>query len=410
MSKKRTLDSFFKPVSQQPATLQQHQRPHQPDATSSKKQRVSPNFDSDLCPSADPPCTHPAYPFPIPCLPAPILSALGSASTKTPDCSTLSTAKTSDYNTNSSPPSTTTDPHPAASATCPASPGRLINDQPFLDLLYFEPFIPRPTAASLFTFLRSSLPFYRVRYRIQRGGVDTLVDTPRFTTVFGVDDTAAFSGPLGLVVERSSSSSSSTAGSAAARCARYRCRPRPLPACLDALRRGVERAAGARFNVCLVNYYASGRDGIAYHSDNERFLGPDPAIASVSLGATRDFCLRRKPGPAGGGGRPLKLPLRSGDVVVMRGKTQANWLHSVPKRKGAEGGGGRINVTFRRAMVRGGTENYYQYNVGDGPVYRWDEGRGEMRIWEPVEEEGGEAEGGADVKVETKDEDVKADD
>jgi hypothetical protein len=79
----------------------------------------------------------------------------------------------------------------------------------------------------------------------------------------------------------------------------------------------------------------------------------------------------------------IKMPLGSGDMVLMRGKTQSNWLHSIPKRtaKGGEAERGRINITFRRARVKGGTENYYRYNVGDGGVYRWDEGAREMRLW-----------------------------
>lgn len=79
--------------------------------------------------------------------------------------------------------------------------------------------------------------------------------------------------------------------------------------------------------------------------------------------------------------KPLKLPLASGDMILMRGKTQANWLHSIPKRKGGESDRGRINITFRKAMVKGGTENYYQYNVGNGGVWRWDAPSGEMRPW-----------------------------
>ena len=79
--------------------------------------------------------------------------------------------------------------------------------------------------------------------------------------------------------------------------------------------------------------------------------------------------------------KPLKLPLASGDMVLMRGRTQSNWLHSIPKRKGGESERGRINITFRKALVRGGTENYYQYNVGKGEVWRWDNVKGEMKPW-----------------------------
>lgn len=77
--------------------------------------------------------------------------------------------------------------------------------------------------------------------------------------------------------------------------------------------------------------------------------------------------------------KPLKLILESGDMVLMRGRTQAHWLHSLPKRTGLEADKGRINITFRKALVRGGTENYYCYNVGNGGVWKWDVKRKEMR-------------------------------
>ena len=82
---------------------------------------------------------------------------------------------------------------------------------------------------------------------------------------------------------------------------------------------------------------------------------------------------------------PLKLPLASGDMILMRGKTQAKWLHSIPKRKGKGSEGGRINITFRKGVKAYATENYYQYNVGSGGVWRWDAKAGEMREWKASE-------------------------
>lgn len=78
---------------------------------------------------------------------------------------------------------------------------------------------------------------------------------------------------------------------------------------------------------------------------------------------------------------PLKLPLASGDMILMRGHTQPKWLHSIPKRTGGESKGGRINITFRKALLKGGTENYYQYNVGSGGVWKWDETKSKMSPW-----------------------------
>ncbi|KAI9172021.1 DNA oxidative demethylase ALKBH2 [Paramyrothecium foliicola] len=280
----------------------------------------------------------------------------------------------------------------------PARPGTVINDQPDLDLLYFEPYVPGYLAKDLFEFLRSELPFYRVEYKIRRGGIETQIRTPRsvdmippirlllkeskhrWTTVFGLDETSRFYVD-GSVVD-------ATTGVTASDKRYDRYPPRPLPKCLDDLRLSTEAATDCKFNFCLVNYYASGSDSISYHSDDEMFLGKNPAIASFSLGARRDFLMKHKPIVPGQGetatavAKPLKLPLGSGDMVLMRGSTQSKWLHSIPKRTGKNGDdGGRINITFRKAMVKGGTENYYNYNVGSGPVYRWNKDRREMVVW-----------------------------
>ncbi|KAF2400369.1 DNA repair family protein [Trichodelitschia bisporula] len=307
MSKKRTLDGFFKPIQSK-----QYQ------------------------PSTQTPSDHRNYPFPIPHLPPALISELGFA---------------------------------------PTAEGKVINDQPDLDLLYFQPYIPKEAQRELFRFLRANLPFYRVQYTIKRAGVDVLVNTPRYTSVFGIDPTSIFS-PDGELLDAVSRVPVPKD--------RYMCRPRPLPACLDFLRTIVEGTTKHTYNFCLVNYYAGGEDSIAFHSDDERFLGKDPAIASLSLGARRDFFMKRKaalPGEESVEAEPFNLPLGSGDLILMRGPTQAKWLHSVPKRKGGESEKGRINITFRRAMAKGGTENYYQYNVGTGRVYRWNEEDQKMVPW-----------------------------
>ncbi|KAF4975310.1 hypothetical protein FZEAL_7875 [Fusarium zealandicum] len=267
-------------------------------------------------------------------------------------------------------------------AALPARAGREINDQPDLDLLYFEPFIPGSLSRRLFDFLRSELPFYRVEYKIKRGGIETQIRTPRWTTVFGLDETSKFD-DKGQPIDADTGAKVSDK--------RYdKYPPRPIPRCLDELRQSTEAATGCKYNFCLVNYYASGSDSISFHSDDEQFLGRDPAIASFSLGARRDFLMKHKPPPPNASdtpavsARPLKLPLGSGDMILMRGRTQSNWLHSIPKRSGKnQEDGGRINITFRKAMVRGGTENYYNYNVGTGPVYRWNREAREMSIWKP---------------------------
>lgn len=294
-----------------------------------KKQRYEPNKEKS---------SHLSYPFPVPHLPLAVAEQLSFA---------------------------------------PAEEGIVINNQPDLDLVYYQPYVPSSIVGDLFEFLRRELFFYRVQYKINRGGIETLINTPRYTTVFGVDNSSLFDDHGQLVDAKTGKK---------VEAGRYKCTPRPIPQCLDHLRHLTEGTTGERFNFCLVNYYADGRDSISYHSDDERFLGANPAIASFSLGARRDFLMKHKPMPPGSvEPKPVKMPLGSGDMILMRGKTQANWLHSIPKRAGDEAKKGRINITFRKALVRGGTENYYQYNVGSGDVHRWDDGEKKIAVWRQAE-------------------------
>jgi alkylated DNA repair dioxygenase AlkB len=311
----RTLDTFFNPP---PAKRSRAADDNKTEDTSVPKSR------------------HSTYPFAIPHLPAEVVETLNFA---------------------------------------PAEEGKVINDRPDLDLLYFKPYIPKEISRDLFEFLRSELFFYRVKYTIKRGPTETLINTPRYTTVFGIDETSRFD-DQGQVLD-------AVSGKPVAKNA-YACQPRPLPECLDVLRRLTENATGCTFNFALVNYYASGDDSISYHSDDERFLGALPAIASFTLGLQRDFLLKHKPTEQKDESetKPMKFPLSSGDMILMRGKTQSRWLHSIPKRKGGEVGKGRINITFRKAMMKGGTDNYYRYNVGDGEVFKWDGVKREMLPWE----------------------------
>lgn len=190
--------------------------------------------------------------------------------------------------------------------------------------------------------------------------------------MFGVDATSLFTAD-GSVVDNPDNPPDPTSKTT------FHYKPRPLPECLQQLRASIETVTNETFNFCLVNYYASGSDSISYHSDDEHFLQPKPTIASFSLGTKRDFLLKHKmPQP---GMTPLKLPLASGDCVVMRGETQPQWLHSIPKRAGKASEGGRINITFRKAMIREGTNNYYNYNVGNGEPFKWSERENMMVQW-----------------------------
>lgn len=116
--------------------------------------------------------------------------------------------------------------------------------------------------------------------------------------------------------------------------------PTPWTPRLAALRDAASSAAGAALNSVLLNWYRDGRDSMGWHADNERSLGDDPVIASLSLGAPRRFLLRH----AKKRGRAVSLVLPGGSLLIMGGSTQRHYRHAVPKEAEA---GERINLTFR---------------------------------------------------------------
>lgn len=118
--------------------------------------------------------------------------------------------------------------------------------------------------------------------------------------------------------------------------------PRPWTPALDDIRARIEPICRAQFNSVLVNLYRDGSDGVAWHSDDEPELGPEPIIGSVSLGDTRRFVLRHR-----STGERVELTPAPGSLIVMAGPTQQAWEHQVPKT--ARPAGPRINLTFRHS-------------------------------------------------------------
>jgi alkylated DNA repair dioxygenase AlkB len=116
--------------------------------------------------------------------------------------------------------------------------------------------------------------------------------------------------------------------------------PLPMTPLLAQLRAAVEDATGHHYNSVLLNYYRDGADSMGMHSDDEPELGPQPAIASLSYGATRSFILRHKTSK-----RTLKFDLLDGNLLLMAGALQRHWLHGINKT--AKPTGPRLNLTFR---------------------------------------------------------------
>lgn len=111
---------------------------------------------------------------------------------------------------------------------------------------------------------------------------------------------------------------------------------------LTAIRAKLEALLSLRFNSVLLNYYRDGQDSVAWHSDDERELGPDPRIASLSLGAQRRFELRHRQREQRG---KYKLMLGDGSLLLMGSGLQKNWLHQLPKDPAITAP--RLNLTFR---------------------------------------------------------------
>lgn len=118
-------------------------------------------------------------------------------------------------------------------------------------------------------------------------------------------------------------------------------RAQPWPPFLAEMRSRVEDQTGYRYQVVIGNQYRSGEDSIGYHADDEPTLGPTPAIASISLGATRVFRLKRKEK----GSQSVSFRLGHGDLLLMLPGCQENWVHAIPKTTQCRTT--RINWTFR---------------------------------------------------------------
>lgn len=108
------------------------------------------------------------------------------------------------------------------------------------------------------------------------------------------------------------------------------------------LKQKIEHFCSKEFNSVLANKYRNETDSMGWHSDDEKELGPEPYIASLTLGATRKFSLKPKKGNKG---ETKHLYLESGSLLIMSGLTQKNWQHALPKTK--KKCGERINLTFR---------------------------------------------------------------
>ena len=184
-------------------------------------------------------------------------------------------------------------------------------------LQFDRQWLPQARADALFDALRSTIDWQVHRIRL----FGRLVDSPRLSSWIGdADASYIYSGT--------------------------RFEPQPWPDLLATLRDEVGAIAVTRFNSVLANLYRDGRDAMGWHSDDEAELGPQPVIASLSLGASRRFVFKHRREPE----RKLALDLSHGSLLLMRGDTQRNYRHALPRTKMDVGA--RINLTYRLIRAR----------------------------------------------------------
>ena len=187
-------------------------------------------------------------------------------------------------------------------------------DLPDAELHYRPQFFPKPTADRLLQELMEKIEWTQNKIRFY--GKESLV--PRLEAWYGDPGKSyAYSG--------------------------IQMTPKPWTKELVEIKEAIEKEASVPFNSVLINYYRDGKDRVAWHSDDEKELGQNPIIGSVSLGAERKFKLRHKKYKENG--LKTEIMLQHGSFLLMKGPTQHHWMHEIPRT--AKPIGPRINLTFR---------------------------------------------------------------
>lgn len=121
-------------------------------------------------------------------------------------------------------------------------------------------------------------------------------------------------------------------------------KPLKFHSVLKELQEKLAKVSEIKFTHCLANLYRDGSDSMGLHADDERELGVNPVIASISLGASRKFRLKHQKIK----GEKMDLILEHGSLLLMQGTTQQYWKHELPRTRKPVGP--RINLTFRKIL------------------------------------------------------------
>ena len=183
---------------------------------------------------------------------------------------------------------------------------------PDAEIIYYPKFYDKPTADLMYNELERNILWQQDDIRV----FGKIHPQPRLTALYGNE---------GLSYSYSN----------------IKMQPHPWNLLLQKIKSEVEKVAGTTFSTVLLNYYRDGKDSNGWHADNEKELGLNPIIASVSFGAERVFQLKHNTDKE----QKQSIILQHGSLLLMKGTTQHFWKHQIPKT--AKTIGSRINLTFR---------------------------------------------------------------
>ena len=185
-------------------------------------------------------------------------------------------------------------------------------DLPGADVIYYPDFLSPQEAAAYYETLLKETPWKQEDIKV----FGKVHPQPRLTALYGTNNKPYSYSNISMY-------------------------PQPFTFALSEIKKRIETTVLHNFTTCLLNLYRDGKDSNGWHSDDEKELGPNPVIASVSFGATRIFKFREKANTK----NVHKIALASGSLLLMKGSTQHLWQHQIPKT--TKPTGQRINLTFR---------------------------------------------------------------
>jgi alkylated DNA repair dioxygenase AlkB len=191
----------------------------------------------------------------------------------------------------------------------------LVFDLPDAKIRYFENFIPSEQSQQLFEEILHQTPWQKDKITV----FGKTHDQPRLTALYGHEGKPYSYANITMY-------------------------PHSWTTALMYIKESITQHTTYDFNTVLINLYRDGNDSNGWHADNEKSLGQNPVIASVSFGATRMFHLQHNTIKEA----KLKISLKQGSLLLMEGQTQHYWKHQIPKTKSKVEA--RINLTFRKLI------------------------------------------------------------